>query len=180
MTQDPYKVLGVSRDAGDQELKRAFRKLARQYHPDVNQEPGAEERFKEIQAAYALLSDPEQRRRYDNGELQGGLAEAVDLEDLDFSYLFSEIFGGGVAGGERRMVFFRPLDDLSLDQHIRLRVPRDKAKPGTLLAARTPDNRRVQFRLPNDVKDGTKLKLRGKGATLAGESGDLYVEIVLS
>ncbi|GAA4300482.1 curved DNA-binding protein [Actinomadura luteofluorescens] len=63
--QDPYEVLGVSRDAGQDEIQRVYRKLARAHHPDINKDPGAEEKFKDVSEAYAILSDPEQRRRYD-------------------------------------------------------------------------------------------------------------------
>ena len=63
--RDFYEVLGVRRDASQDEIQQAYRKLARQYHPDVNKDPGAEERFKEISEAYAILSDPSQRRRFD-------------------------------------------------------------------------------------------------------------------
>src|SRR5687768_16939203 len=77
--KDPYKTLGVDRKASDDEIKKAYRKLARQYHPDTNHgDEKSEERFKEIQGAYAILSDPEKRKEYDSG---GG------------------IFGGGFAGG---------------------------------------------------------------------------------
>ena len=62
--RDFYETLGVSRDASPEELQRAYRKLARTYHPDVNKDPGAEERFKDISEAYDVLSDPDQRRRY--------------------------------------------------------------------------------------------------------------------
>ncbi|MFD0533203.1 DnaJ domain-containing protein [Actinomadura luteofluorescens] len=63
--QDPYEVLGVSRDADQDEIQRVYRKLARAHHPDINKDPGAEEKFKDVSEAYAILSDPEQRRRYD-------------------------------------------------------------------------------------------------------------------
>ena len=63
--KDYYEVLGVAKTASEEEIKRAFRKLAKQYHPDVNKEAGAEEKFKEIGEAYAILSDPEKRRQYD-------------------------------------------------------------------------------------------------------------------
>ncbi|SNT33499.1 curved DNA-binding protein [Actinomadura meyerae] len=63
--QDPYEVLGVPRDAGQDEIQRAYRKLARAYHPDINKDPEAEDKFKDVSEAYAILSDPEQRRRYD-------------------------------------------------------------------------------------------------------------------
>src|SRR6476619_2863768 len=65
MARDFYEVLGVSRDAGQEEVQQAYRRLARQNHPDVNKDPGAEERFKDINEAYQALSDPELRKRYD-------------------------------------------------------------------------------------------------------------------
>src|ERR687888_2037419 len=68
---DLYEILGVRRDASDEEIRRAFRRLARQYHPDVNKGDGAEQRFKEINAAYEILSDPEKRQRYDAFGLAG-------------------------------------------------------------------------------------------------------------
>ena len=68
--KDPYKTLGVDRKASDDEIKKAYRKLARQYHPDTNHgDKQAEERFKEVQAAYAVLSDPDKRKEYDSGGL---------------------------------------------------------------------------------------------------------------
>ena len=65
MARDYYEILGVSRDADKEDIKQAFRRLARKYHPDVNKETGAEEQFKEINRAYEILSDPENRARYD-------------------------------------------------------------------------------------------------------------------
>lgn len=106
--RDYYEVLGVSRNAADDELKKAYRKLAKKYHPDLN--PGnkdAEARFKEANEAYAVLSDPEKRRIYDqhghagiNGQGFGGFNGSgfdIDLEDL-----FGSFFGGGFGGGSRR------------------------------------------------------------------------------
>jgi len=81
---DFYQILGVSRDADADTLKRAYRKLARQYHPDVNKEPGAEDKFKEIGKAYEALADPETRARYDQfGEAGlGGAAGMPDMGDM--------------------------------------------------------------------------------------------------
>jgi molecular chaperone DnaJ len=110
MPQDLYDILGVSRTASPEEIKKAYRRLARQYHPDVNREAGAEEKFKEIAGAYEILSDADKRARYDrfghagvNGQGAGGFgAEGFGFTDLNDIF---EAFGfgfGGAAGGGRR------------------------------------------------------------------------------
>lgn len=104
--RDYYEVLGVSKTASDDEIKRAFRKLAKQYHPDINKEPGAEEKFKEIGEAYAILSDPEKRRQYDqfghaafdpNAGGFGGFS-GFSTDDIDLSSIFGDLFGGAFGG----------------------------------------------------------------------------------
>ena len=109
--KDYYEVLGVKKDASDEEIKRAFRKLAKQYHPDVNKEPGADEKFKEIGEAYAVLSDPNKRSQYDqfghaafqNGGGAsggaGGFSGGFDFNDFDFGDIFGDLFGGGFGFG---------------------------------------------------------------------------------
>ena len=95
MAVDPYSALGVRRDASSEEIKRAFRKLAREYHPDANPEPGAEERFKEINAAYEILSDPVKRERFDlygDANSAPGFASFGDLGDIMESF-FGAAFG---------------------------------------------------------------------------------------
>lgn len=102
--KDYYETLGVSKDASDEEIKRAFRKLAKQYHPDINKEPGAEAKFKEIGEAYAILSDPNKRKQYDQfGSAafeQGGSGGAggfsgFDMNDIDLDSILRDVFGGG-------------------------------------------------------------------------------------
>ena len=101
---DFYQLLGVARDADADTLKRTYRRLARQYHPDVNKEPGAEDKFKEIGRAYEVLSDPQTRSRYDQfGEagVSGAGAGMPDMGDMGgFADLFETFFSGfGGAGG---------------------------------------------------------------------------------
>jgi molecular chaperone DnaJ len=112
MARDYYEILGVSRDADKEEVKQAFRRLARKYHPDVNKEPGAEERFKEINRAYEVVSDPEARARYDRfGEAgvsgagaAGGYQDFGDMGGFAdiFESFFSGFAGGAPGGGQTR------------------------------------------------------------------------------
>lgn len=122
MASDYYEILGVSRSADKEELKRAYRRLARKYHPDVNKEPGAEERFKEINRAYEILSDPEMKARFDRfGEagVSGGGASGFSTDFSDsFADIFESFFSGFSGGmgtqGRRRTGPVRG-DDLRLD-----------------------------------------------------------------
>ena len=100
--RDYYEILGVSRDVTDEQLKNAFRQLVRKYHPDVNHEPGAEERFKEINEAYQVLSDPDKRAAYDRYGKAGvsGMGGAgFDYTNIDFSDILGDLFGFGGFGG---------------------------------------------------------------------------------
>ncbi len=116
-----YDVLGVSKDATDAEIKSAFRKLAKQYHPDINKEPGAEAKFKEIGEAYAVLSDPDKKRQYDqlgheaftSGAANGGFGGfegfgGFSADDIDLSSIFEDMFGGGIFGNSSRRNRNRP------------------------------------------------------------------------
>jgi molecular chaperone DnaJ len=128
MPTDYYEILGVSRDAGKEDIKRAYRRLARKYHPDVNKEPGAEEHFKEINRAYEILSEPETRNRYDRfGEagVSGGAA-GFDADNMGgFADIFETIFSGfGGAGGQataRRRTGPTRGEDLRLDFRLKFR-----------------------------------------------------------
>lgn len=117
---DPYAVLGVSRGASADEVRSAYRRLARQYHPDVNpDDPGAEEKFKEVSQAYAILSDEEKRARFD----QTGSVEEVPNQDyftnVDFSDLF-EAFMGGFGGGRSSRTAGRDGEDLRAEVRLEL------------------------------------------------------------
>jgi molecular chaperone DnaJ len=127
MARDYYEVLGISRDASKEDMKRAYRRMARKYHPDVNKEPGAEDTFKEINRAYEVLSEPETRARYDRfGEagVSGAGAASSGFQDFGdmggFADIFETFFGGfagGAAGGSAGRRRSGPVrgDDLRLD-----------------------------------------------------------------
>ena len=107
-TRDYYEILGLSKDATESEIKKAYRKLAMQYHPDKNKEAGAEEKFKELSEAYAVLSDPEKREQYDrfgHAGIDGRYSQEDIFRNADFGGfadlgdIFGSIFGGGGFGG---------------------------------------------------------------------------------
>ena len=105
--RDYYEILGVDKNASEAEIKSAFRKLAKKYHPDVSKEPDAAEKFKEAQEAYAVLSDSNKRSQYDqfgHSAFQGGSsgAQGFDFGDFDFSDIFEDLFGGSFGFGSRK------------------------------------------------------------------------------
>ncbi|HET8862832.1 MAG TPA: DnaJ C-terminal domain-containing protein [Solirubrobacterales bacterium] len=180
MADDLYKVLGVSKKASDEEIKKAYRKLARKYHPDRNpDDAAAEEKFKEVQGAYDTLSDPEKRKEYDSG---GGTFEGfggrgpftagpagqggfVDLGDL-----LSSMFGRG--GGGPRGFPEQPGRDLETEVPLSFR----QAIEGTQLTVPVGD-KRYRVRIPAGVKNGARIRIAGKGEASpeGGPPGDLYV-----
>ncbi len=128
--RDFYLILGVERTATDAEIKRAFRKLAQQWHPDVNTDPAAQERFKEINEAYQVLSDPDRRTRYDSFGRAGvdGGAQGAGFEGFGgFSDIFDAFFGGGAGAASARRGRPQPGADLRYD----LRITFEEAVKGT-------------------------------------------------
>ena len=200
--KDYFQVLGVDRSADADAIKKAFRKLARQNHPDVN--PGdanAEARFKEISEAYEVLSDPDKRRRYEQfGQYwnqAGGMGGGAPGMDVDFGRYgnFDDFIndllgrfggpgggsgfpGGGFAGGgfPRGAQAGRP--PVNLDAEASVNVTFSEAFRG---GERTlsVNNERVQVRIPAGVKNGSRLRLKGKGNVQpgTGRRGDLYLNL---
>lgn len=196
--KDYYDILGVGKSASEDELKKAYRKLAKKYHPDVNKgNKDAESRFKEISEAYAVLSDKEKREQYDRLGKEafsaggaGGPFGGFDFSDfmgsnprggrsrqgagrrttVDFSDIFGDLFGGGGGGGGFEQQAYGG-GDIESETTIEFR----DAILGTTLDLRFSDGRTVKVKIPEGVADGQRLRIRGKGQPGAGggPAGDL-------
>lgn len=195
--KDYYSLLGVPEDAEQATIKKAYRKLARRYHPDVSEEPDAEARFKEIAEAWEILGDEEKRAAYDafrNGEQQrfrqaggggGGTGPDVDFGEF-FRNIFGEEMGAGFGGG------FRSHRQRGEDLHARLPLTLEEAYTGSeqTLSLSVPEltsqgmlqrrDKQLRVKIPAGVTDGQQIRLAGQGGPMpGGEPGDLYVEIQL-
>lgn len=201
MAKDYYGVLGVGKDASADEIKKAYRKLALKYHPDKNPEDKkAEEKFKEITEAYAVLSDAEKRKQYDQfGETgfhqrysQEDIFRNFDVGDIfrEFGFgtddIFGHIFGG--RGGRGRTTFYggggRPQAIKGQDYVMRITVPfRQAVQGGERRIEYRRDGRveHIQVRIPPGVETGQKLRVGGKGgeSPTGGQAGDLFLEITV-
>jgi curved DNA-binding protein len=218
--KDYYSILGVGKSATEKEIKSAFRKLAREHHPDVNpDDPQAEARFKEVNEAYEVLSDPEKRAKYDRlgtdwqhwqqaggrpgdydwsqwttapggGRTNVRYGTPEDLEELFggsglFSDFFASIFGG-LGGGAQRSGGFggfegfeyqtRPRRGQDLEHEVEINL--GEAYYGTTRLL-TKDGRRLEVKIPQGAKTGTRVRVRGEGGVggAGGQAGDLYLKV---
>ena len=177
MEKDFYKILGVSKDVTQAELKKAYRKLAKDNHPDLH--PGdakAEARFKDISEAYDVLSDAEQRKEYDAIRAMGGGARFSAGGQGGFEDVFSSFFGGSQAGGFGGFGGFGPQRGQDLISTSTVNFI--DSINGTTIKLNVR-NEIVTVKVPAGIKDGQKLKLGGKGqpSPNGGPAGDLVVTI---
>jgi molecular chaperone DnaJ/curved DNA-binding protein len=218
-TNDLYDVLGVDEDASPEEIKKAYRDLARKHHPDRNpDDPNAEETFKKIQKAYSILSDEEKRQRYDaqrrfgggfggmnGGGGRGSWGQAGGGPEIRFEQggfnqgagggglgdIFESFFGGGARGGATRGGATQGHGDPFRQQQrqrqrqqgaggrdieTKLRLSFREALDGGRKQVELPTGESVRLNIPQGVRDGMKIRLRGRGqAGPRGQRGDLYV-----
>lgn len=183
---DPYTVLGVPRTASQEEIRKAYRALAKKYHPDLNPaNREAEAKFKEIANAYAILGDPEKRARFDRGEID---AEGQERPRPEYFY---RDFAHGAEAGESGFDAEEILAELfgrgarvrvrGQDLHVRLEIPFSEAYHGGVRALSLPDGGKVEVKIPAGVRSGEILRLRGKGmpGLGGGPPGDLLIEITV-
>ncbi len=217
-TKDLYDVLGVDDDASQEEIKKAYRTLARKHHPDRNpDDPNAEEKFKEIQKAYSILSDEEKREQYDAqrrfgggsgfggagggrgawGQPGGGREVRFEQGNFDEAFggrggglgdIFENFFGGGAGGRTRGRDPFRQQQQQQRQRQQRrgreggqdiettLRLSFRQALEGGRRKVELPTGESIRLKIPTGVKDGTKIRLKGRGQRgPTGQRGDLYV-----
>jgi curved DNA-binding protein len=205
--KDYYQIMGVKRDATQDEIKRAYRRLARKFHPDVSKEKDAESRFKEVGEAYEVLKDPEKRAAYDQlganwkagqefrpppdwdqgFEFRGGGFTGAE----QFSEFFESLFGGGGFGGGFGHLTQRSFDARGEDIHTKVLIDLDDAYQGanrTLTLKQTElgadgrpqvKERTLNVRIPKGVRQGQHIRLgkQGEAGMGRGEAGDLYLEV---
>src|SRR5581483_7260302 len=198
MADDPYSVLGVTKTATADEISKAYRKLAKKLHPDLNPgDKGAEEKFKKVTAAYDIIGDEKKRARYDKGEIDASGQERPEqryyreyagqedaaryrstagFEDIGgFNDLFGDLFGRGGGRGRGGARFSMR----GQDAQYRLEVDFLDAVRGTKTRITLPDGETLDVTIPAGVSDGQVLRLKGKGhpGFGEGEPGDALVEV---
>ncbi len=201
--KDYYEILGVEKSASADDLKKAFRKLARKYHPDVAEDKkSAEAKFKEINEAYEVLSDPEKRKKYDTlgpnweqqmpggfgrggrGPMAGG-AEEYNFGGTGFSDFFEQFFGGGGGGFGGAGGFGGPQRGQDVETDIMVTI--DEVLQGSkrnVSFRRGPNGKMESYtvKIPAGVREGQRIRLAGRGESGGGrgEAGDLYLNVRIS
>ena len=194
MSKSLYETLDVAADASAEEIKKAYRRLARKYHPDINKDSGAEEKFKEINAAYEILSDEQKRRQYDQygDSMFGGqnfhdFANAQGGANLDD--ILRSIFGGGGGGGfggfssGGRGGFgsfgsggFGGFSEPDLDVSAKIIIPFNVAILGGKHSL-SYNNESFDVKIPAGIKNGEKMRVKEKGKSFQGQKGDLILSV---
>ncbi len=191
MSNSLYETLGIQKNASADEIKKAYRRLARKYHPDINKDAGAEEKFKEINAAYEILSDEQKRRQYDmyGDNMFGGqnfhdFASSQGGANLD-DILRNLFGGGGFGGGFSSQGFsnfgggFGGFSEPDLDTTARITIPFNVAVLGGKHGVNY-NGESFDIKIPAGIKNGEKMRIKGKGKSFQGRKGDLFLVVEVS
>ena len=195
---NPYDLLGVSKSATANEIKKAYHKLARSYHPDVNPDKSSAEKFKTITAAYELLSDPEKRKRFDNGEIDengnptydnsgfngfSGKTHNINPEDLASmfggrgGFDFSDLFGG-FSNTFKNSYNSHSQHSTGKDTTYHLTIDFDLSITGGETTVTLSNGKKIKLKVPAGVTDDAILRLKGQGAPGIGtKNGDALIKI---
>ena len=187
MSKSLYETLGVSENASADEIKKAYRKLARKYHPDINKEESAVEKFKEINAAYEVLSDPEKKAQYDQfGDQMFGGQNFHDFAQgqgggVDLDEILRQMFGGGGGGGfgggfGGAQGGFGGFGGPDLDMQARITVPFMVSVNGGKHNV-SANGQNFDIKIPAGIKSGETMRVRGKGKQYQGQAGDLLIQV---
>ena len=194
MAKSLYETLKVSENATESEIKKAYRKLARQYHPDVCKEASCEEKFKEINAAYEVLSDPQKKAQYD--QVGDGMFGGQNFHDfsraqggnVDLDEILRQMFSGGGFGGSAGGFggfggggfggggFHQEYQEPNLDIETSVTIPFSVAILGGTHSV-SVNGERFDIKIPAGVKTGEKMRVKGKGHAQNGRAGDLFLKI---
>ena len=185
MAKSLYETLEVNENSSPDEIKKAYRKLARKYHPDVNKDPGAEEKFKELNAAYEVLSDAQKKQQYDQHgdsmfggqnfhDFAQGQGSGVDLDEM-LRQMFGQRGGFG-GGGFSQSGFGGGFQEPDLDMNAEITIAFDVSIMGGKQHI-SLNNNSFDIKIPEGIKDGQKIRAKGKGKSHQGQQGDLILKI---
>jgi len=189
MAKSLYETLGVSENASADEIKKAYRKLARKYHPDINKDESAVDKFKEINAAYEVLSDDAKKAQYDQfGDQMFGGQNFHDFAQgqgggVDLDEILRQMFGGGGGGfsGGAQGGFggFGGFGGPDLDMQARITVPFMVSVTGGKHNI-TANGQSFDIKIPAGIKSGETMRVRGKGKQYQGQAGDLLIQVEIA
>ncbi len=183
MAKSLYETLGVNEGATPEEIKKAYRKLARKYHPDINKEAEAQEKFKEINAAYEVLSDTQKKAQYDQyGDQMFGGQNFHDFArgqsaNIDIEELLRSMFGGGRSAGFGGFSGFGGFDNqVDLDLQTKITIPFIVSVSGGKHSI-SVNGSTFDVKIPAGIKAGETLRVKKKGKTYNGQVGDLLIKV---
>jgi len=185
MSKSLYEILGINESASQNEIKKAYRKLARKYHPDICKKPECEEKFKEINSAYEVLSDEKKRAQYDQfGDSIFGNQSFQDFykqnAGTDFEEILRNLFGGGFNGSRGGFDFGGfggfGFNEPNLDTKAKIIIPFSVAIMGGTHSINI-DGENKDIKIPAGITTGKKLRVKGKGKSFQGRKGDLIIEV---
>lgn len=187
MSKSLYETLGISESASADEIKKAYRKLARKYHPDINKDPESQDKFKEINAAYEVLSDSEKKAQYDQfGDQMFGGQNFHDFArgqgaNVDLDEILRQMFGGGGGfGGSGGFGGFGGGGGFGmpdLDVQSRIMVSFSASVLGGKHQVTTAEGEKFDIKIPAGIKTGETLRVRGKGKSYQSQRGDLLIQV---